>query len=137
MTLYYMIGTQLDEQEYCTSFAEPLNSSSLEDAISEGHHALVEAAFDDESPFPSFQDVDEAQVVAIGERAELNLDQCRSMYEVHKARRADSQGEWEQRYEELRDEVGHWRTLHRRGQAPAAQVSLLEDRLHAHIAAKP
>lgn len=45
--------------------------------------------------------------------------------------------EWEETYERLRDELGHWRIMLARGLAPREQVTVLEDRLTAHLCSKP
>lgn len=138
MTQYYLLGTMYDGPEAYAFFAEPLETTTtLEDALDEGLRALVAAASDDEALFPSFDEVHEAQVVAVHDSRTVDLEQCQAMYDAARSRHEEARRAWEEQYNTLRDELGHWRTLHRRGAAPSAQVTLLEDRLSAHLAHRP
>ena len=97
---------------------------------------MVEAAIEGDT-YTSYRSYEEFTVVAVSDQREISESDCDDMLMSLEHRKADAVAAWTEQYEQLRDEVGHWRHLHSRGQAPHAQVALLEDRLAAHIAAKP
>lgn len=73
----------------------------------------------------------------VGEWIKTQNDPDNTVYEIRRVPAADSKPldpDWVRTYEDLRDELGHWRTLHRRDACPQAQVSLAKDRLEGHIA---
>lgn len=130
---YFLLG-----HNYTTSaeFWLSLESDTLEEATHEAKMLMVEAAIEHDAEY-DYRNFDDLTVVEVSAESEIDKDDCDDIYDSLEHRKADAMAAWTEQYESLRDEVGHWRHLHSRGQAPHAQVAVLEDRLTAHLAAKP
>ena len=127
---YYLTG-DFHDREILIS----LEATSLDAAMDEATHRLVENAFIMDAP--CFESLHEARVIEVSDERPVDWKECESLYMVAEIRRREQQAVWDKAYESIRDELGHWRTLHARGQCPHEQVSLMEDRLQAHLATKP
>lgn len=134
MTCYLLAFDASSEQEFWLH----LEADNLEDAEREARQLVVEAALDQDAAY-DYRNFSDLTVICVGEENEtlLDFEECLNMHEALEHRKADALAIWTEQYEQLRDELGHWRHLHSRDQAPHAQVALLEDRLAAHVAAKP
>lgn len=127
---YYLTGGFYEEE-----ILIPLEATSMDAALDEATHRLVENAFLDGAA--CFETLREARVIEVSDERPIDWKECESLYLVADVRKREQQAAWDKAYESIRDELGHWRTLHARGQCPHEQVSLMEDRLQAHLATKP
>lgn len=130
---YYLLA-----HDYTTGeeFWLQLESTTLDEAEHEAKMLMVESAIEGDTEF-DYRNYEEFIVVESSAEREISEFDCDDLMLSLEHRKADAVASWTEQYELLRDEVGHWRHLHARGQAPHAQVALLEDRLSAHLAAKP
>lgn len=138
----YWLVVQLDYDIVGEHRAYALDASSTEEAVEEAQRLLVAGRHPHEFDFdvtPEYgpNDCHTAQVVAGGEVADIDLEHVSRLSDALLQRRMKAEADWSTEFERLRDELGHWRTLHARGAAPSAQVSMLEDRLQAHKNARP
>jgi hypothetical protein len=139
----YWLAVQVGYDNEGEHRAYELEATSMEEAVEEAQRLLVATqhpyAFEGLSVIPEY-DIDEcctARVVEGGEVADVDLAHVARLGEAMFQRHLQAQADWNAELERLRDELGHWRTLHARGAAPAAQVKMLEDRLQAHKNARP
>lgn len=133
--MYYLLGT-FDHDDECVDFIEALDAGELEEAQTEALHRLVDMSLDSTDDF-HWANAVQTEVIEVTERTPVEIEQVMGLALAAKARRQETADAWQRTYEELRDELGHWRTLHARGQCPKAQVTVQEDRLQAHLTAKP
>lgn len=138
----YWLVVQLDYDNIGEHRAYALDASSMEEAVEEAQRRLVAGRHPDEFDFDAipeydFSDCIAAQAVVCGETADIDLEHVSRLSDALFQRRMKAEKDWNTEFERLRDELGHWRTLHARGQCPSAQVSMLEDRLQAHKNARP
>ena len=110
-----------------------LDALIAEDAIEEAASMLA-AEYDG---MPALSAIRMADVFDCREWFAVDLNHVRAQVEAKLQRQKDSLAEWERQYEEIRDELGHRRTLLRRNACPQAHVTIMEDRLKGHLAARP
>lgn len=132
MTCYLLAFDSSSEQEFWLH----LEAEDIQEAEREARQLVVEAAIDQDFTY-DYRNFSDLLVIQADDEIALDFEECLNMHEALEHRKADALAIWTEQYEQLRDEVGHWRHLHNRKQAPHAQVALLEDRLSAHLAAKP
>lgn len=132
MSCYYVIGaTHPDSSEMFFEFWFMFEADSWPEAVREARRHLLE------SPDIDFRTIESVYLVEAARDAMLDLDALKAEHDALLRRKEEDRRVWEQQYEEMRDELGHWRTLLKRGQCASAQVAVLEDRLKGHLAAKP
>jgi hypothetical protein len=111
---------------------------TLEDAVAESKDRIVRASTERGSDTQLvLSRLLGAYVYEVADEHSIDLDRLSEVVTTAKEQRENALATWTLQHEVLRDELGHWRTLAARGQAPSSQVTLLEDRLRAHIAARP
>lgn len=134
MSTFYLIGIPFEDD--MDEVAYMLDASSMDDAMAEAMDLLVEAEVDGRDALNT-RDLDQALVMESSNAQHIDLDAVAALADAARARTADAHAVWVTQIEELRDELGHWRTLFKRGKCPKAQVTLFEDRLTALVAAQP
>lgn len=132
--MYYLfIETEDDDQPF--PWVIDLMATDADAADAEAIEFLAQGEVDEE-PWGADATIT-ARIVCTNHEQTVSIAQAEQLAAAGKKARITQNEAWQTAYEKIRDELGHWRTMHERGQCPHAQVVLMEDRLKAHLAARP
>lgn len=134
MSFIAIYGYYRDHDQYVEEVLH-LDAETATDAVDEAIMVFAAEEFED---LPSPEALESLQVYECADPSTVvDVDRVQALHATRQARWKVSKEEWNRTAEQLRDELGHWRTLHRRGNCPQEQVTLLEDRLAAHLNSRP
>lgn len=131
MVQFYLISGDSDE----TRLVDKLRAQTRGAAQREAENLVIANSLV-EGGTPPY--VDTPELLLVEAACETPLDASVLQERLTRAREKDANwAAWEEEYDRLRDELGHWRVLLRRGECARSQVTVLEDRLRAHERTAP